>query len=196
MALGGVWISCKEVQFSRLVASDSLRPHGLRHTSLPVHHQLLELAQTHVHQVGDAIQPSHLLSSPSPPAFNLCQHQLQEGEQHFSQRKERGFPGSSVVKNPDAGDEGSIPGSGRAPGRGNSTPLQYSRWDNPMDGGAWCAAVHGVTKSRTRLRSCMHAQSLGGGFMVRGETCLWAWIWFLRDPGKLLNLPGPHFQVC
>ena len=40
-----------------------------------VHHQLPELAQTHVHQVGDAIQPSHPLSSPSPPAFNLCQHQ-------------------------------------------------------------------------------------------------------------------------
>ena len=41
----------------------------------PVHHQLLELAQTHVHWVGDAIQPSHPLSSPSPPAFNLSQHQ-------------------------------------------------------------------------------------------------------------------------
>ena len=39
-----------------------------------VHHQLLELAQTHVHWVGDAIQPSHLLSSPSPPVFNLSQH--------------------------------------------------------------------------------------------------------------------------
>ena len=38
---------------------------------LPVHHQLLEIAQTHVHQIGDAIQPSHPLSSPSPPAFNL-----------------------------------------------------------------------------------------------------------------------------
>ena len=42
---------------------------------LPVHHQLLELAQTHVRRVGDAIQPSHPLSSPSPPAFNLSQHQ-------------------------------------------------------------------------------------------------------------------------
>ena len=42
---------------------------------LPVHHQLLELTQTHVHPVGDAIQPSHPLSSPSPPAFNLSQHQ-------------------------------------------------------------------------------------------------------------------------
>ena len=42
---------------------------------LPVHHQLLELVQTHVHRVGDAIQPSHPLWSPSPPAFNLSQHQ-------------------------------------------------------------------------------------------------------------------------
>ena len=42
----------------------------------PVHHQLLELAQTHVHRSGDTIQPSHPLSSPSPPAFNLSQHQM------------------------------------------------------------------------------------------------------------------------
>ena len=41
----------------------------------PVHHQLPELTQTHVHWVGDTIQPSHPLSSPSPPAFNLSQHQ-------------------------------------------------------------------------------------------------------------------------
>ena len=42
----------------------------------PVHHQLRELTQTHVHWVGDAIQPSPPLSSPSPPAFNLSQHQV------------------------------------------------------------------------------------------------------------------------
>ena len=42
---------------------------------LPVHHQLLNFTHTHVHRVGDAIQPSHPLSSPSPPAFNLSQHQ-------------------------------------------------------------------------------------------------------------------------
>ena len=42
---------------------------------LPVHHQLLEPVQTHVHWIGDAIQPSHPLSSPSPPAFNLAQRQ-------------------------------------------------------------------------------------------------------------------------
>ena len=41
----------------------------------PVHHQLSELTQTHVHQVGDAIQPSHPLSSPSLPALNLSQHE-------------------------------------------------------------------------------------------------------------------------
>ena len=43
--------------------------------SLPVHKQLPEFTQTDVHQVGDAIQPSHPLSSPSPPIFNLSQHQ-------------------------------------------------------------------------------------------------------------------------
>ena len=42
---------------------------------LPVHHQLPESTQTHVHRVSDAIQPSHPLLSPSPPAFNLSQHQ-------------------------------------------------------------------------------------------------------------------------
>ena len=41
----------------------------------PVHHQLLEFNQTHIHWVGNAIQPSHPLSSPSPPAFNLSQNQ-------------------------------------------------------------------------------------------------------------------------
>ena len=52
--------------------SDSLQAHATR---LPGHHQLPESTQTHVHWVGDAIQPSHPLSSPSPPTFNLSQHQ-------------------------------------------------------------------------------------------------------------------------
>ena len=47
---------------------------------LPIHHQLPEFTQTHVHQVGDAIQPSHPLSSPSPPTFNLSQHQVFSNE--------------------------------------------------------------------------------------------------------------------
>ena len=63
------------VQFSHSVVSDSLQPHGLQHTRPPCPSQLLEFTQTHVHWDGDAIQPSHPLSSPSPPAFNLSQHQ-------------------------------------------------------------------------------------------------------------------------
>ena len=62
-----------------------------------------------------------------------------------------GFPGGSVVKNPpaNAGDSGSIPGSGRYPGEGNGNPLQYSCLRNPMDRGAWQATIHGVTESDT-----------------------------------------------
>ena len=63
------------VQFSGSVVSDSLWPRGLQHQASSVHHQLPELAQTHVHQVSDAIQPSLPLSSPSPPAFSLSQDQ-------------------------------------------------------------------------------------------------------------------------
>ena len=60
-------------QFSRSVVSDSCNPMGCSTPGLPVHHQLPALTQTPVHQVTDAIQPSHPLSSPSPPAFNLFQ---------------------------------------------------------------------------------------------------------------------------
>ena len=73
--------SCKErycissVQFSHSVMSDSLKPMDYSTPGFPVHHQLPELAQSHVHRVGDAIQPSHPLSSPSSPALNLFQHQ-------------------------------------------------------------------------------------------------------------------------
>ena len=62
------------VQFSRSVMSDSFDPMDCSTPGLPVHHQLPEFTQSHVHQVGDAIQPSHPLSSPSPPALNLSQH--------------------------------------------------------------------------------------------------------------------------
>ena len=57
------------VQFSRSVVFDSLRPNGLQHARPPCP------SPTHVHWVGDAVQPSHPLSSPSPPTFNLSQHQ-------------------------------------------------------------------------------------------------------------------------
>ena len=60
-------------------------------------------------------------------------------------------PGGSEVKASacNVGDLGSIPGSGRSPGEGTDNPLQYSCLENPMDGEAWWATVHGVTKSQT-----------------------------------------------
>ena len=61
------------------------------------------------------------------------------------------FPGGSDSKESacNAGDLGSIPGLGRSPGGGHGNPLQYSCLENPMDRGAWQAAVHGVAKSQT-----------------------------------------------
>ena len=63
-----------------------------------------------------------------------------------------GFPGGTVVKNPpgNEGDKGLNPEPKRSPGGGNGNPFQYSCLGNPMDRGAWCATVHGVSK-QTRL---------------------------------------------
>ena len=65
------------VQFSSVAQSCPTLWDPMNHSTpaLTVHHQVLEPTQTHVHRVGDAIQPSHPLSSPSPPALNLSQHQ-------------------------------------------------------------------------------------------------------------------------
>ena len=63
-----------------------------------------------------------------------------------------------------AGDPGSIPGSGRSPGEGNGNPLQYSCLENPMDRGAWRATVHGVAKSWTPL----------SGFTSLLQSHIWA----------------------
>ena len=80
-------------------------------------------------------------------------HRVTESQTRLKQLSMRGFPGGSEVKASacNAGDLGSIPGSGRSPGEGNGNPLQYSCLENLMDGGAWWATVHGVAKSRTRL---------------------------------------------
>ena len=80
----------------------------------------------------------------------------------------KGFLGESDGKESacSAGDLGLIPRSARSLGEGNGYPLQYSSLENPMDRGAWWAAVHGVTKSQTRLKQLnththvnMHATS-------------------------------------
>ena len=80
---GSSIINCthtRSFQFSSVQFSHShiwlfVTPWTAAPPEFPVHHQLLELPQTHIHWVGDAIQTSHPLSSPSPPAFNPSQHQ-------------------------------------------------------------------------------------------------------------------------
>ena len=80
-------------------------------------------------------------------------NELQNTGNRADHMEEKGFPGGSEVKASacNAGDLGSISGSGRYPREGNSNPVQYSCLENPMDRGAWWATVHGVAKSGTRL---------------------------------------------
>ena len=72
-----------------------------------------------------------------------------------------------------AGDSGSIPGSGRHPGEGNGNPLQYSCLENPRDRGAWWAAIYGVAQSWTRLSPVAAAffkAQLSHPYMTAGKT--------------------------
>ena len=70
-----IYIQFSSVQFSFSVVSNSSWPMDCSTPGFPIHHQLQELAQTHIHWVSDTIKPSHLLSHCSPPDFNLSQHQ-------------------------------------------------------------------------------------------------------------------------
>ena len=98
-----------------------------------------------------------------------------------------------MVKNPTAnvcnvGDVGSIPGSVRSLREGNGIPFQYSCLENPMDGGAWRATVHGVAKSRTRLSNfafTFHFQALEKEMATHSSVLAW------RIPGTG-SLVGCH----
>ena len=84
-----------------------------------------------------------------------------------------------------AGDLSLIPGSGGSPGEGNGNPFQYSCLENPMDGGAWWATVHGVAKSQTRLSDFTFHKG---------------WLYLLLD-SKELKWDKPEFwgkpsQIC
>ena len=86
-----------------------------------------------------------------------------QGKPHFVLILYSSFPGGARGKEPtcqwgDIWDVGWIPGLGRSPGGGHGSPLQYSCLENPIDRGAWRAAVHGVRKSQTQLKQLsMHA---------------------------------------
>jgi len=90
-------------------------------------------------------------------AWHAVIHGVAKSQTQLSNWTElKGFPGGAVVKNPtasagDAGGTGLIPGLGRSSGEGNGNPLQYSCLENPIDGGAWQATVHGVIKNQTWL---------------------------------------------
>ena len=78
-------------------------------------------------------------------------------------------------------------------GEGNGTPLQYSCLENPMDGGAWCAAVHGVTRSRTRLSDftfTFHCHALEKEMATHSSVLAWR-IPGTREPGGLMSM-GSH----
>ena len=92
-----------------------------------------------------------------------------------------------------AGDPGSVPGLGRSPGEGNGNPLQYSCLENPMDRGAWWAAVHGVAKSRTRLSDFtfpFHFPALEKEMATHFIILAWR-IPGSAEPGGLLSM-GSH----
>ena len=107
----------------------------------------------------------------------------------------RAFQAALVVKNPpaNAGDMGSIAGSGRSPGGGNGNLLQYSCLGNPRDSGAWWAAVHGVTKSRTRLNDftfTFHFHALEKEMATLSSVFAWR-IQGTGEPGGLPSM-GSH----
>ena len=80
----------------------------------------------------------------------------------------------------DAGDVGSVPESRGSPGEGNRNPLQYSCLENPRDGGAWWAAVHGVAKSRARLSGftfTFHFHALEKEIATHSSTLAWIIPW-------------------
>ena len=82
------------------------------------------------------------------------------------------FQVALVVKNPlanvgDIRDVGSIPGSGRSPGEGIGNPLRYSCLENPIDRGAWWAAIFGVTQSQTQLKRLSSSSSSGSNYLAQ-----------------------------
>ena len=120
----------------------------------PVPHQLLEFAQVHVCWIGDAIQPSHHLSS-SSSAFNVSQHQglFQWVSCLHQVALSRSFLVAHMVKNPPAVWETWVQPLGweNPLQEGMATHSSILAWRIPMDRGAWQAIVHGIAKTQSWL---------------------------------------------
>ena len=99
-----------------------------------------------------------------------------------------GFPGGSEVKVSACivGDLRLIPGSGRSPGEGNGNPLQYSCLENPMDGGALWATVHGVAKSQTWLSCSVIYSAKIFWSLVFPNVCFMCW-WYNGEHSKSVS---------
>ena len=143
------------VQFSSAAQScpTLCNPMNCSTPGLPVHHQLPELTQTHVHWVGDAIQPSHPLSSPSPPAPNPSQHQSlfqwvkRNANQNYSKVIVITSLVAQLVKNLPAMQETWVRSLGCEDPLGKEKATHYSILTWKI---LYCV-VHGVTKSWTLL---------------------------------------------
>ena len=130
---------------------DSLRPHGLQHSRLPCPSPSLGLYLSPIASFrgpSEAIHRHVYLHSiiPDADASRNAQGKLRLSEEEALLD---GSEGKETACN--AGDPGTILGSGRSPGEGNANPLQYSCLENSIDRGASWATIHGVTKSWTGL---------------------------------------------
>ena len=106
-----------------------------------------------------------------------------------------GFPSGSdgKVSACNAGDPGSIPGSGRSLGEGNGNPFRYSCLGNPMDGGAWWPTVHGVAKNWTRLNDftfTFHLLFLES-CLQQGSDAIWRYASLLSGYGPVVLYKTP-----
>ena len=145
----------KSDQFSSVVQSCLILcgPMECSMPGLPVHHQLLEYTQTNLHWVSDAIQASHPLLSPSPPAFSLSQYQglfqwVSSSHQLAKVLAINDCDNSKLTERKTNLHDHLIR-SGKITWENSISfwyPLQYSYLGNPMDRGAWRATVHGVAK--------------------------------------------------
>ena len=169
---------------------------------LPVHHQLLEFTQTHIHQVSDAIQPSHPLSAPSPLAPNPSQHQglrctrnFTLSYNHLPEKAMAPYSSTLAWKIPRMEEPGRLQSMGSLRvghdwvtslwlftfmhWRRKWQPTQYSCLENPRDGGAWWAAVYGVSQSQTRLKRLSSSSS--SSILLYGYTITYLFTPLLID---------------